>query len=185
MAYTATLTRKAVRDALRSVLSNATTGFNQRLSDIASTYGIVAPAIDWGPGSKSVYFAYIDSSDIAKTQLDITGDDVNSGTLCLLIYTKTADQTRQMKPRTFSGEITAYLDFYLYRRTGISTEVDDIESYADAIEDAAATCLENPQAAWPAGVTYRKFTCVLQPVELLSDGYRRVIPMECAFFVNA
>ncbi len=178
-------TRKIARDRIRAILADDSTGFNVRMAAISGDYGVTVPAIDWFPTSKSVYFGYIDPQDIGKTQLQIDGGDPQRGTLCLAIYTSDAENQHIEKPLTFSGIITAHCDFYLYRRTGINVEIDDVESYADAIEDACTSCLESGDAAWSPSVSYMTYRSTRQPVELLPDGFRRVIPIEMSLRVRA
>ena len=170
-------TRKALRDAMKAVLSDATTGFNARLASSAVSYGITAFTITWTTGSRNFFQGWLDPTD-AETISQLFADSA----LCL--YTSSAVNEHRQKPSKFSGPIVGHVDIYLKFRDGIET--DDTESICEACEAAVIECFANPAAAWPANVTFGdQFNGQWGPIQLLQDGWMRVVPCAFVFEVNA
>jgi hypothetical protein len=168
-------TRRALRLAIASVLSNATTGFNPTLASIAATYGITAFTIDWTYPSKNLFYGFLppdtDLSGIAEYP-------------AFVIYTSNSVNEHKYKPKTFSGLVIAHVDCWLQFRTG--AEQWDTESVCEAVEDAVVSCFEADAAAWPPSV---QFTGEYQgnwlPIAHLEDGWERILPMQFLFQIDA
>ena len=172
-------TRKTVRDALVSVLSNATRGFSVKLAAIAATYAIDPFTIDWSSQSSSLFQGYLTSADVEVGQLAPEA----ACPVGVLIYTTTSVGMALQKPSTFSGEVGAVVDFYIRFREGI--EQDNIESICDAIEDAALEALYDNAAAWPPSITLSaNVTVPKEPAELTGDGWQQRIPIILLFEVT-
>lgn len=172
-------TRKTVRDALVSVLSNATRGFNVKLAALATAYAIDAFTIDWTTQSTSLFQGFLTASDVEVGQL---APDA-ACPVGVLIYTTTSVGMALQKPSKFSGQIGAVVDFYIRFREGI--EQDSIEGICDAIEDAALEALYDNAAAWPSNVLLSANVVVpKEPAELTGDGWQQRIPIVLIFEVT-
>lgn len=173
-------TRKKVRDALVAVLRHATRGFNARLAALAGQYGVEPFAIDWNPGSTSVFQGYLTSTDVEIGQL-------SPDEFCpcgVVIYTTTTEAMALQKPSAFSGQVGACVDFYIRFREGI--EQDDTESIMDAVEDAAVSALYDDAAAWPPNVTLSAhFVGAKEPARLVGDGWQERLSVQLTFEVTA
>ncbi len=134
--------RKLVRDAVRRILSNPSTGFNARFAALAADYGVDPVEIDFiSEDSESFLQARVprDSDDIQYTQLF-------PAPLALVLYTDDlANQKLQNSP-FFSGLVSCRLDFYIVERDRNQPEIaavrlGDNESIAEAVEEAALNAL--------------------------------------------
>jgi len=173
-------TRKTVRDAIVSVLSNTTRGFNVKLSALAAAYKIDAFAVDWTSGSASVFQGYLTSADVEVGQL-APDEFCPCG---VVIYTTTSEGMALQKPSTFSGQIGACVDFYIRFREGI--EQDNTESIMDAIEDAALSALYDNAAAWPSNVILSAHVIgAKEPAALKGDGWQERLSIQLTFEVTA
>lgn len=167
--------RKAVRDAIADVLSDPGNGFNPTFATLAPAYGVDPFTINWAPGSRNLFYGYLPPGQVNISSI------ADYPAFC--IYTLSAENRHETKPRTFSGPVVAHVDAYLRFRTG--AEQYDTESVCEAVEDAVITCLERDTAAWPPSVSFTgQYTSFWLPIDMLEDGWERVIPMELLFEVN-
>ena len=135
---------KKVRDSLKTVLSDATTGFNANLAAIESAYGITAFTVDWGATSDNFF-----QSNVSPESLEEA--NVVEHQTTVFLYSVASSNLSRTKPSQFSGDVTVNLDFWI-RHAGAEIP-NDSESLADAIEDAAITAMQHPTAPWPDPVT--------------------------------
>lgn len=172
-------TRKLIRDAAVSRLSDATTGFNAAIAALASAYEITAFTINWAAGSGSFVQMFLNPDQLDTSQI--------LEYPALALYTSTAREStgdgNRITGAHFSGIIHLHLDFYIKFIDEI--EVDDTESIADAIEDAVLSVLHTPTAAWPANVTYNgDFEAPRESMVQLGDGYEMRVPFILTFEVH-
>jgi len=169
--------RKAVRDAIASVMANPLTGFNFRLNAIAADYGVTPFEIEWGGSADNFAMAYIDPQDIETCSL------LNFPAACL--YTSDAEDTGLPRAVAFSGGLIACLDFWQRKREG--AEGFDTESMTDAIEDAAMSAIN--AATWPidqnVSVIFSRRTSIQRDhLVPLADGFGQRIHIRMQFEVK-
>jgi len=172
----ALLYRKIVRDAIVAVLSAAGTGFNDRLTASAETYGITPFPLDFSSASVNFAVSHIEPADIEVCQLQAFP------AACL--YTTDAIDEGDPYSLSFAGKLFANVDFYVRDREGVEASTED---FFDAIEDAALSALNNPANPWPAGVLFqRKSEMQREYLIPLGDGYATRIPIRTLFeiYVN-
>jgi len=163
-------TRKKVREAAVSVLSNATTGFNARVAAKATAYGITAYTIDWSAGSGSFFQAYVEPEDIDLTQIK-QWPAVN-------LYTVGSFHEGRVFGRAFSGTIGLRVDLFLKLRTGVEAG-SEIERNFELAEDALITALRDDLTGIHAyGVSpLNQFDVPREAARLLGDGWLAAIPL--------
>jgi hypothetical protein len=171
-------TRKLIRDAIKAALSDATSGFNARFSSVATAYGITAVALNWSAGSNT--FVQMALPPEAEDLSQLIG-----APLAIALYTSISASSSQDPNRTkfspFSGAILAHCDFYFTKTTGL--EIDDTESFLDAVEDAFIQVIQG--ATWPSVVAYNgDISCAREPLVLIEDGYRQRIPFTLTLEVD-
>ena len=165
--------RKVTRDAVRTALSAAVTGFNAQLAAIAAAYSIVPYTIDWAAESRQTFQGYISPEQIDVSQIVEYP--------AVVLYTSDAINENFEKGHRFGGQVQAHMDWYLRFKTGI--EVDDVESILDATEDAALEAI-NDYSAWPANVIYnRQFQVSRDAISLLGEGWEQRIAVQMLFHV--
>lgn len=160
-------------------MSNATTGFNARLATIAAGYGVTAFTISWLAASKQFFQGYLDPAQLERSQLATFP--------AVALYTSLAeDAVEGQHFRLFAGPITAHVDFYRVSKAGI--EVDDTESWADAVEDAVILALNDPVTGiyGQAGIAYKgEFRSPRESIQLLGEGWSQRVPIEIICEVQA
>jgi hypothetical protein len=166
------LTRKAVRRAALSCLSNPQTGFNARLVDIAPDYDFGFSAVDWAVGSGSFFEA-----SIAPEEFELSQEDAKQWPVVNL-YTTASSNDRQVMGVIFSGTIQLCVDIWFRVRADLGLD-STIEEAGDAVEDAAISCLyANTTGLHVFGVSPAKnFQCIKDPAQFLGDGWRQRIPI--------
>lgn len=165
--------RKIVRDAVRGFMADAVTGFNPTLAALSSTYGITPFAITWTSPSRNFTQSFIEDVELSPI-LDFPG---------AALYTSDARDTGEPRALSFTGDVTACLDFWIRYRTG--AEAFDSESVLDAVEDAAMKVLNTQANAWPVGVLFARDTAILRgPLMPLADGWQHRISIASRFGVR-
>lgn len=158
---------KRVRDAVRSVLSDATNGFNANLAAIAATYGVTAFTVNWTATSLNFFQSNIDPNSLDEA-------NVVEHQPTVLLYTVAGSSLTRTKPAQFSGDVTVNVDFWIGYSKGSLPH--DTESMADAIEDAIVTALQHPSAAWPEVVCQTgNFRADRAPVFMAGEHWRQLI----------
>lgn len=178
-------TRLALELAIGDVLSDAATGFNQKLATVVAAYNVLLAArsfptitaftIDWTYPSKNLFYGYLppdtDLSGIAEYP-------------AFVIYTSNATNEHVYKPKTFSGPVVAHVDCWLKFRTG--AEQFTTNPICAAVEDAVVSCFEADAAAWPPGVQFTgEYNGFWLPISHLEDGWERILPMQFLFQIDA
>jgi len=175
---------KAIRDAMRTCLADATNGFNVQLAALEDSYGITAFAINWTSSSRNFVQAYLDPEalDVSK--------------VCefpaVVLYTAEAVNERRVKYQKFSGQVLAHVDFYLRYRllkdpqiAGNATPpgTDDFESIADAVVDAAVETFWDQKATLrAAGALWAgEYRIDRDPVQQFGDGQGQRIAITLGF----
>lgn len=167
--------RKFLRDAIRAIMADATTGFNATLASIAVSYGIAPFVIDWVPPSRSLFQGFLFADQVLIAELiDFPA--------CVLYTSASANQNFE-KFRRFSGLITAHLDFYIDQGSGI--EVSQTEDVPDAIEDVLIQIFNSPTVNLPSGIAWNGgIQSQRGPIRLVGDGYQQRIPFNLTFEVD-
>ncbi len=178
---------KLARTAVVNALSHVTLGWNSTYPAIAATYSspVASFTLDFSGNSPNVFLGQLAGfEDLDFTQLDQYQ--------CAAIYTTLANNLKMEMPRSFSGEVVAYVDWYLSyrnkRSTAIGIEANDTESAADAIDEAMSEIflvrLGNT-IALPSGVRYsRGFASARNELILQEDGFSMSIKYELLFEVH-
>jgi hypothetical protein len=165
--------RKLVRDAYLGFLADAAAGFNAQLIALAVPYQIAPFQIFWQNPSTNFSQTWV--------------EDVELGPFeefpAVALYTSEANDTGVPRALSFTGDVTACLDFWIRYRTGAETY--DSESLLDATEDAALTVLNNPLNAWPPGVLFSRETEIKrEPLLPLADGFQQKTSLMSRFSVR-
>jgi hypothetical protein len=170
----ALLYRKLVRDAILSLLSDPSTGFNPTLAALAGAYGISPFQIDFTGASGNFAISHIDKSNIEHSQLlEFPGG-------CL--YTTDAVDKGDPHGFYFAGAVMAHVVFFVRERQGV--EGFNTEDPFDAIEDAVLSVVNRPGNQWPAGVAFqRQAEMSREYLFPLGDGYGTSIPIGLLFGV--
>ena len=185
--------RQVIVDQLVAILANDTTGFNARLAEVATEYGIAnAITIDWTSGSANFAEVFIRPEQIEYAGL-LPGDEG----VCALIYTSssiTNQGEERQKPSTFSGKVLLHVDFYLKRKTirllrqGADLPSDSsysLERLPNAIEDAFLATVMDKLADWAPVSFNGDFQCTREPFQFNGDGWQMRIPFQllCEIYV--
>lgn len=165
--------RKAVRDALVTILSDATNGFNAKLAALEVAYGITGFTIDWSPLS----------TNFAQVQLDPEQAEMfhafTQWPACMVFTTEAINLPGEgVKYQTFSGQVIANVEFLLRHRAikdGDTSFADtnNMESMPDAVEDAVFDSIHTQRASLnvPGFHWNRRFSSGRDPVRILGDGH--------------
>lgn len=168
--------RKAVRDAMRAVLSDGTNGFNAKLGTLSGDYGITPFSINWE----------FDSPNFAQVQMDYENAEVfhafTEYPVCMLYTTEAVNLPDEgVKYQTFGGQVIVGVEFLLRYRAlkdaqhfgNVFTDTNDMESLPDAVEDALFDCVHTQRSALnTSGFRWtRRFTSSRDPVRLTGDGH--------------
>ena len=180
--------RKLVRDGIYALVSNPTSGFNERYAEAKQFYPAAEDVvIDWSPGipgqavqtiAKNFFIGELDENELEQSGLQ------KFPAVCL--FTEEADDTasdRRQKFMKFSGLVTAGLNWYVKHRDGI--EQDNVEDTVSCIEDALLEVINGDSSIWPSGVVYNGDYKSGKPhVRLIGNGYVTVLPCQLTFEVH-
>ena len=134
---------KFVRDALKAQLSASTTGFNDRLQNLAGTYGIDPWAVDWSSDSTNFLFGRINPALIEESSV-LTYPLVTIDVL-------RSQNTNRVKFATFAGPVQAVID--IHHSWAEESVLQDFASFVDATEDAMVAALNDQDAqSWPGNL---------------------------------
>lgn len=176
--------RKAVREAIKAVLADATNGLNAKVAALAPSYDVAPFEINFAAPSETFMEANLMPEDVDISAL--FGSD--SGVFAFL-YTSasTTEIDGRQHPATFSGRVIAHLDFYLRQKrkdfplqggqlpqeSGLN-----LEAVGDLIEDAvnAAMMARDSAALWGNCNWNGEYSCPRESAILLGDGWEQRIP---------
>lgn len=173
--------RETVRNTLRTILSDSTSGINAASADTGLT-------VDW-TGRGNFLMAYLDpeAAEIEKL-IELPG---------AVLYTSEAVNDHGIKGHKFSGQVIAHLDIYLRYRPVKRPETEyeladpweskDMETVSDDMETAVVSALHAGAATFASsGVRMVGFRTVRDPVQLYGDGYgqRVAITIQCNLEAN-
>jgi len=168
---------RAVRDAVRGRLKDASTGFNKNLADVASSYGIQAFEIRFGDPTRNFF-----QGNLAPESLDAAG--IFDVPLILLYTANSANQNIQ-KFTLFSGVVTAVVEVYLEWRS--ARALPDFASLQDAVEDAMYKTFNDSsiQGEWSGAVNYNgDMAMVPSPVTMAGENWRQILKFQGTFEVH-
>lgn len=171
-------------NAIISKLGNASTGFNQKLDDVAlATYGVPPFTISFPVDVKanpttSFFFVQLDPEAILDSSL--AKKDFMS------LFIPSSDNQNFEKPRDFSGLVEVGLDVIL---SFLPEEMQkgNFESKHLAVEDAVTEVLQpTGQQNWGAGVVYNgEFNCQRSVlIEGGSESWYQVMAWRFTFQVD-
>lgn len=178
--------RKLVRDALQTVLSDGTNGFNAQLAAAAATYGIQPWSLDFSSRpSRTVVWGYVDDAEFdVSTLVEFPG---------AVIYSVEAVDERRMKPAQFSGFVTFVIRKYLRLRalddvdTGANQPDFDgnLEKWPDATEHAILAALRAGRGTFQAaGCNHSEYRADRNPIISTGDGSIQIVNFTLGFEVT-
>lgn len=170
----ALLYRKLVRDALLTLLSDPSVGFNPTFAGLASQYSVAPITIDFTASSQTFAVSHIEKGNIEHSRL------LQYPAACL--YTSDVVDRGDPHGFMFAGQVMAHVDFFVRERQGI--EGFDTESQFDAIEDAVLSVVNRPTNQWPGGVAFQRQAQMSREYLIpLADGFGTIIPIGLLFGV--
>jgi hypothetical protein len=168
---------KRCRDAVATHLADPTLGFNQTLDQCLQQpeYQSLEPfVIDWGANSTNFFVGQISPEDLAEAEA--------VSYPCLRLWSEFGTNDNSQKFAIFAGRVDVFLAFDLSWHSGVR----DLETLADAVEDAMVRTFNEPAAqTWHPDVVYngtiswRRSPVVKEGAE----GWRQTIIFQLGFDV--
>jgi hypothetical protein len=173
---------RALRLAVTSQLSDASSGFNPNFTAALSTYSLDASTVNWSGitwTSPSTNFLY--------GRVSPANIDESSGLEypILTMDSSRSAHTNEVVSMTFAGPVQLLIDFHL---SYVSDELlFDFASYADAAEDAMFATINNlSKQNYGAGILYNgRMACQRTPIVPGGNGWIQSLTFAPEFKVFA
>jgi hypothetical protein len=136
---------KLIRDAIKTQLSAAGTGLNDRIAALAASYGVAPYAIDWTANSTNFIFGRVSSAAFEESSVFTYP--------LLTIDTVRTQHTNRVKFATFAGPVIATVD--VHHSWADESVLADFASLVDLTEDAVIAALNDMNhQSWPGNLLW-------------------------------